>query len=64
MQVCVARGPASEAGDGYRKTLQLTEVDPTTFTSSFALPEKEFTVLEVWDLVPDSEKEKFATFRI
>ncbi|CAM6129897.1 unnamed protein product [Calypogeia fissa] len=61
--VCVARGPANEAGDSYRKTLQLTEFDQSAFARALALPEKEFTLLEVWDLVPDSEKEKFATSR-
>lgn len=58
-QVCVARGPPNEAGESYKKTLQTTELDSSAFAAALALPEKEFTVLEIWDLIPDLQKVNF-----
>jgi hypothetical protein len=53
----VARGPPNEAVKSYMETFQHTELDPTVFASALALPDKGFTVLEVRDLLPVSERE-------
>jgi hypothetical protein len=56
----VARGPPNEAVKSYRETFQHNELDPIVFARALALPDKEFNVLEVRDLIPDSERESLA----
>ncbi|KAG6542803.1 hypothetical protein Mapa_015707 [Marchantia paleacea] len=49
---CVAKGPPKDAVESYRKTLKRISFDCTSLRAAVEASEKEFRILEVWDLVP------------
>lgn len=63
MQVCVARCHPKRAVESYKRTLWRQEFAEEEHNRALLLPNKEFLLLEVEDLIPKHEKKAYESLR-